>query len=248
MCSASRSTSRPRARKRRQLQGHHRQPVVEVGPEPPGLHRGRQVLARRRDHAHVQGLAARAAEAPHRPLLEDLQELRLERERQEADLVQEDGATVGDLEESGLGLARVGERAALEAEQLGLDQGLRDGGAVDVHERRAGAAARPVDGRGQQPLAGSGLAENQDRRQSAAGSRRRSEEPTDLLADRDDGWALAQELPQSGHEWPHRTHKHGAAGGEREGRREPMATGSRPGDAYSTTSWASIVIGREMLK
>ena len=42
----------------------------------------------------------------------------------------------------GFAALRVGERAGLEAEQLGLEHGLRDGGAVDVDERARRRAAR----------------------------------------------------------------------------------------------------------
>jgi len=65
------------------------------------------------------------------------------------------------LDEAGLGVAGVGEGPALVAEQLRFEQGLGDGGAVDVDE--GAVAARPglMDRVGQQPLAGAGLAQDQ---------------------------------------------------------------------------------------
>jgi hypothetical protein len=63
------------------------------------------------------------------------QELGLDACRQEADLVEEKGPAVSRLEKAGLGLARVGERAPLEAEQFRLEQRLGNGGAVHLHER-----------------------------------------------------------------------------------------------------------------
>ena len=52
---------------------------------------------------------------------------------------------------------RASVNAALEAEQLGLEQALRDGGAVDVDERTAAPRACLVDDAGEESLAGAGL-------------------------------------------------------------------------------------------
>mgnify|MGYP003694660065 CR=1 FL=1 len=70
-----------------------------------------------------------------------------------------------------LAAASIGEGPALVPEQLRLEQGLGDGGAVDVDERTAATRSGLVDGPGEEPLAGAGLAEDQDGRQPA---RRRS--------------------------------------------------------------------------
>ncbi len=56
----------------------------------------------------------------------------------------------------------VGEGAADVAEQLVLEQRLRDGGAVDHHERAFGARRQVVDGAGDQLLAGPALTEDGD--------------------------------------------------------------------------------------
>jgi hypothetical protein len=97
-------------------------------------------------------------------ILDDFQELRLERGREQADLVQKNRAAARGLEETGLGLTRVGEGAALPAEQLGLEERLRDRRAVDIDERPAGPDTGAVDRRGDQPLAGSGLSEKENGR------------------------------------------------------------------------------------
>jgi len=153
----------PARTQRRQRQRDNGQPVIEVGAEAPILHRGRQILAGGRHDGDVQRLAPRAAEAAHLAFLDDLQQLGLQRRRQQADLVEEDRAAPGRLEQTGLALPRVGERAAVEAEQLRLQQGLGDRRAVDVDERAARAAAALVDDVGEQALAGAGLAEDEDR-------------------------------------------------------------------------------------
>ena len=64
---------------------------------------------------------------------------------------------MSDLKQTCLGLPGVGERAALESEDLGLEQGLGNGCAVDVDEGRARTRASLVDEMGNQSLAGSGL-------------------------------------------------------------------------------------------
>ena len=73
---------------------------------------------------------------------------------------------MGRLEESRLGLARIGEGATLEAEQLGLQQRLGNGFAVDHDKRSAGAGAAVMNAAGEQTLAGPGLAKDQDGRKS----------------------------------------------------------------------------------
>jgi hypothetical protein len=62
------------------------------------------------------------------------QQLGLSLEREISDLVEEERAFVGALEASFLLLQRTGERALLVAEELALDEVLRDGGAVELDE------------------------------------------------------------------------------------------------------------------
>ncbi len=58
---------------------------------------------------------------------------------------------------------RAGERTLLVAEELGFDELLGDGGAVDLDEGLAGPQAVGVDGPGDELLAGAALAVDQDR-------------------------------------------------------------------------------------
>ena len=67
-----------------------------------------------------------AAQAAERALLHERQHLGLRRRGQVADLVEEQRAAVGHLDQPQLALARVGERAALVPEQLALDQAVRE--------------------------------------------------------------------------------------------------------------------------
>src|SRR5262249_56802025 len=98
------------------------------------------------------------------------------------------------LEQAGLGLPGARERAALPAEQLGLEQGLGDGRAIHGDERRAGADAGTVDRLGDQTLAGSRLAEEEDGRRAPGGLGLASEHAGELLAQGDGSWAPAEKL------------------------------------------------------
>ena len=73
-----------------------------------------------RDHPHVGGHGARSAHPLELALLEDAQDLGLHGQRHVADLVQEEGALLGQLEAAGTGPHRAGEGAPLVAEQLRL--------------------------------------------------------------------------------------------------------------------------------
>ncbi len=135
----------PALAKRRQLHGHDREAMVEVLAKSSGANRGGQILARRREHPRVGRLGARAAEAPDRTILERLEQLDLQRVRHQPDLVEEDRAAMSDLKKTGLGLLGVGERAALEPEELGLEQRVGNRRAVHVNEGRRPRAG-PSDG------------------------------------------------------------------------------------------------------
>ena len=99
-----------------------------------------------------------AADALDLALLEDAQELRLDLQRQLADLVEEERAPVGQLEEADPPGDGAGEGALLVAEELALDQPLGDRGAVDRDQRPGGAPAVRVDRAGDELLAGPALA------------------------------------------------------------------------------------------
>ena len=81
---------------------------------------------RRRDDADVGTFRPRAPETLELVLLQDAQQLRLELERNVADLVEEERAAVGELEPPDLLRDRAGERAALVPEELALEQARRE--------------------------------------------------------------------------------------------------------------------------
>src|SRR6185369_7876459 len=90
-------------------------------------------------------------------LLDHLEKLALQRRRDVTDLVEEQGAAVGRLEQAGAGGLGVGEGALLVAEELGLDERLRQRGAVHFDEGAVAPAPGGVEGAGDVSLAAAGL-------------------------------------------------------------------------------------------
>ena len=224
---------------RRESDRQDRQAMVEVLAEPPRADRLLEILAGRGDHPGVDRLAARAAEAAHGALLDHLQELGLQSLGHEPDLVEEDRAAVRGLEQAGLGLAGVGERALLEAEELRLEQGLGDGGAVDVDEGTARARPVPVHQLGQETLARAGLAQDEDRGQPARGLALVPEQPADLLAHAGDPGTVAQEPRQGRHRAPNPTRRSRRCRSGVEVDRLSPANWRRPPDPLRKTSRCS---------
>src|ERR1051326_6290868 len=124
---------------------------------------------------------------PHLAGLEDAEELGLCLLRQVTDLIEEDGPAVGQLEQSRPRAHRPGERALLVPEELALDQGRGNRGAVDLDERRRRAGAVVVDGAGEELLAGAGLALHHHRHLTVG------RDPARLLDDLAERRALAED-------------------------------------------------------
>ena len=79
---------------RRHAHAHHGEPVVEILAERAAIDLAHEVAIGRGDDAHVDGDDLRAADAADLALLERAQQLRLQLERQLADLVEEQRAAV----------------------------------------------------------------------------------------------------------------------------------------------------------
>ncbi len=124
---------------RRQVHGDDVQPVVEVLAEAALVDHRAQVDVGRRDDAHVDLDRLDAAEAHELALLDHAQQLGLRLERHVADLVEEDAALVGDLEQALLGRDGAGEGALHVAEQVALEQVRGQVAGVDGDERLLGA-------------------------------------------------------------------------------------------------------------
>src|SRR5690606_29100975 len=94
---------------------------------------------------HVHGMGAVIADSLVLAFLQHAQQLALQVERDLADLVQEDGAAVGELEAAYTVPMRAGERALHVPEELALEQLVGDRRAVDLHEGPVAARAARMD-------------------------------------------------------------------------------------------------------
>src|SRR5215470_9556822 len=139
------------------------QPVVEVRAELPILDQLLERTVRRGDDPDVAPDRLCASHPLERVLLEDAKELRLELQRQIADLVEEQRTPVRELEAADPSCDGTGERPALVAEELALEETGGDRGAVELDERLTAPGAERVGQAGDQLLSRSGLTPNEDR-------------------------------------------------------------------------------------
>ncbi len=118
----------------------------------------------RGDDAHIERYGLGGADGSHLFFLQYPQQLALQHERHVADLVQEDCAAHCRLEQSFVVADRPGECAFDMAKQLGFEQLLGNGRAIDRHERPLRPRAGIVYRMGKKFLAGSALSADQDAR------------------------------------------------------------------------------------
>src|SRR6266436_2042923 len=148
------------------------EPVVEIIAET-AIHDGLlQIVVGRCDETDVGAERRRATDTFVLALLDDAQELGLDRGRQLADLVEEQRAARGQLEAAALELVGSGEGATLVPEELRLDERLGQRRAVDGDEGPLGTPARIVDGASDQFLSRAALSGEQHRRLCRSDARR----------------------------------------------------------------------------
>ncbi len=152
-----------RSRSGGSLDGKDVEAVVEVGAESSLVYGLLEVPVGRRDDPDVHPERAGPSDPIELPLLEDPQESGLYLEGGCADLIQEDGATVGHLEASGLPRGGPRERSPLVPEELSLHEARRKSGAVHVHQYLMTSCAGLVKRPRHQLLAGPGFTQNEDR-------------------------------------------------------------------------------------
>ena len=108
--------------------------MIEVLPHASCLNRHRQTLVACGNNPHVNRNPAGAPESTNLSIFEDGEQFRLEFPWKKPDLIQEQHASVRGLKEPDFGFASIRESSLFEAEQLCLEQRLRDRGTVDVDE------------------------------------------------------------------------------------------------------------------
>src|SRR5262249_39680195 len=148
----------------RDRDGDHVQPVVEIEPERTLLHSLSEIAIGGRDHTHVNLYILGASQAAEALVFQHAQQLRLQLHRKFPDLVEEYGTAARHLQDPQLLRTGVRERALFISEQLALEQGVRNRGAVDGQKRTMLPAAVGVNESRDHVLAGSALAFEKDRR------------------------------------------------------------------------------------
>src|SRR5262249_26477136 len=123
--------------------------------------------------------------------------------RQETNLVEEEHPAVGRLEQASLGVARVGERTALEPEELGFEERLGNGGTVNIDQRPCRPGAPPVYRGGEQTLAGTSLAEDQNGGRPSRALQPTPKETLHLLAEGYQRGALPEQFAHPAHGGKH---------------------------------------------
>ena len=198
-----------RSLQRRQMDRDDVQPVEEVLAEPPFLHHLPEIDVGRGDDSHVDLDRLHPAQAHEVAFLDDAQQLRLGLERHVADLVEEDAAAIGEIEEPLLRIDRSGERAFHVPEERRLEEVRRQVAGVDGDERAVRARGIGVNRARDQLLAGAALALDENRRTARRRLDDQVEHLTHLRAAADDVGelvvALLDVLPQRpvlGHQPP----------------------------------------------
>src|SRR5579859_30486 len=116
---------------RRHLDGNDAHAIVKIFTEGTVRDHLLQVLVGGSDHAYVDGRFLGASDGADGALLQYAQQLYLHGDAHLADLVEEDGAAAGHLEQPALVLAGPGERALHVAEELAFQKRFRKSTAVD---------------------------------------------------------------------------------------------------------------------
>src|SRR5881396_1263418 len=129
----------------REMDGDHVQPVVQVGTEAAALDVVLEVAVGGRHDPDVHGNGLGTAHGDRLPLLQHAQQLHLRGGRHLADLVQEERAAARRGEQTLLVPNRTRERSLHVAEQLGLEEALRERAAVQRKESAIRARGQLVD-------------------------------------------------------------------------------------------------------
>ncbi len=138
-----------------------REPIHEVGAEPPLGRERRQVRVRRADDAHVRPQRVRAADALEFAVLDDAQDLFLHARRNRPELIEHERPAVRLFEAADVELRGAREGPGLVAEELGLEQRFGQGRAVDLDERPVPTIREVMQTRGDELLAGAAFADDE---------------------------------------------------------------------------------------
>ena len=122
-----------------------------------------QVSVGGRNHPYIHAQIVVAADALHLALLQKAQNLALQRQRHVADFVQKQRSAMRGLNAPDARLQRAGKCALGVAEQLGFQQRVGNGRAVDHHQRLVAPRTDQVQFLGHQVFARAAFAQHQHR-------------------------------------------------------------------------------------
>src|SRR5207247_9245801 len=100
----------------------HREPVIQVRAERPGLDQMLEITVRGCDQPDIGPQRRRAADPFVLPFLQHAEQLRLDRRGEIADLIVEESAAGGDLEATALEAIGYGATSSITPGELGLCQ------------------------------------------------------------------------------------------------------------------------------
>ena len=158
------------------MDGEDVEPIVEVLAQLSFCHGVGGILVGRGDDPHVDRLLLPSSEPSERPLLKHAEQLHLGGRLHFGDLVEEERSPVRQLEAAQAPLRGARKRPFFVAEDLALEQRLRNRRAVDAHVRVRRARAQFVDRLRDELLAGPRLARDEHGRR---GGRRLLDRPVD---------------------------------------------------------------------
>ena len=113
---------------------HHVEAVIQVFSEGAILHLFKEILIGGGNDPYVYLQGAGRANSIERAFLDDPQQFYLHGRAHFRNLVQEEGAAVGNFQDPGLARNGPGERAFLMPEQFRFQQSVGKGGAIDHHK------------------------------------------------------------------------------------------------------------------
>src|SRR5437867_871894 len=153
----------PAIAQRRNLEVDYVQAVIKIFAEAALSHQRKELYVGSGYNAHVDSELLGAAEAHEFALLNHAQKLGLRFRTDGGDFIEENGALVGDLEETLLGSNRASEGTFHMAEELGLQQIHRNRSCVYGHEGLVRAGGGRVNGLGDEFLTGAAFAADKNR-------------------------------------------------------------------------------------
>ena len=148
---------------RRQRHGQHVDAEQQVLAEQAARNLRLEVDVRGRNEAHVGLFDARAAQGTVAAVVHKTQQRGLRARAQRIHLVEKERATLGQADDTTAVALGVGVSAAHVAEELGLQQAVGQGTAIDGHEGPAAARAEVMQRTCRQLFAGAGFAAQQHR-------------------------------------------------------------------------------------